>query len=78
MGKDNRDEEMRCDQHAGTVYTGPMRCGKPAKFRLSGSPWSDVKLVCGIHARSIRARHWGTLDPLSAEPPPERGEGGRA
>lgn len=46
----------RCGWDTGTVYTGPARCGKAAKYRTD-CPSTNNKLVCGIHARSALRRY---------------------
>jgi hypothetical protein len=40
----------RCGWDTGTVWTGPSRCGKPAKA-TTDNPATNNRLVCGIHAR---------------------------
>lgn len=43
----------RCGWATGTVWTGPGRCGKPAKA-TTDSPATDNGQVCGIHARKAK------------------------
>lgn len=42
-----------CGWPTGTAFTGPARCGKPAKQPTPGLALGDIKVpeVCGIHLR---------------------------
>lgn len=43
-----------CQWEIGTVWTGPKKCGKPAKSTVAEARpyWmKDVNYVCGIHRR---------------------------
>ena len=43
----------RCGWDTGTAWTGPARCGKPAKA-ATNNPGTDNGKVCGIHARKAK------------------------
>ncbi|HEY6115922.1 MAG TPA: hypothetical protein VI172_08190 [Candidatus Dormibacteraeota bacterium] len=62
------DNKPRCGWDTGTVYTGPARCEKPAKYSTD-NPSTNNKLVCGIHARPAVRRYdqagdFYTVNPL--------------
>ncbi len=61
--------DKTCQWDKGTVYTGPVACGKPAKAKASGSIMgddSDEILACGVHARSA-PRWYQRVEPLKEE-----------
>jgi len=57
-----------CGYDTGTASSGPLKCGKPARF-LWDDPNDGERLVCGTHARSVRAKFLpsgGSLAPVGA------------
>ena len=47
------DQLPTCDWPMGTVWTGPKRCGRKAKYKVTSGPLCHiVTYVCGIHERS--------------------------
>lgn len=55
-----------CGWDTGTVYTGPVICGKPAKFVALDGDFGTRRLVCGVHARSAR-RFGDTVTPIESK-----------
>lgn len=58
-----------CDWDAGTASSGPRKCGRPAKFTWADETARRDRPVCGIHARSAKAKFHGDVTPISAENP---------
>lgn len=62
-----------CGWNTGTAFTGPSRCGKPAKSRTD-HPGTNNHLVCGTHARAAGNRNrWPisvtyTVEPIGDQP----------
>lgn len=62
--------KLECGWEKGTVWTGPVTCGKPAKFRVLPRKGRTCRatrngLVCGIHKRSAEKSWDHATEPLT-------------
>lgn len=56
-----------CDYDTGTASSGPSKCGRPSKFTWADETSGRDRPVCGIHARSVKAKFHGEVTPITDE-----------
>lgn len=66
-GESPAPHQAPCDYDTGTASSGPSKCGRPAKFTWADETSGKDRPVCGIHARSVKAKFHGDVTPITGE-----------
>lgn len=53
-----------CDYDTGTAASGPLKCGKPARYIWHDIDTREDRPVCGLHARMAEHKFCGEIRSL--------------